>query len=107
MTFYVPSVKKMTSARRNLDPLSKRVGKVFNEFGGKTSIAGLANAYQSERTSKKVYWGILFVIGLVITFVALTTTFLDYFDFEVTTSTDLRSDSSVSFPAVSICNQNK
>ena len=97
----------MTSAKRHLDPLSKRLGNVLNEFGGKTSIAGLANAYQSESTSKIIYWGFLFLVGLVITFVALGQTALDYLEYEVSTSIDLRSDSTVPFPAVSVCNQNK
>ena len=97
----------MTSSKRHLDPLSKRIGNVLNEFGGKTSIAGLANAYASESTSKKIYWGFLFLVGLVITFVALAQTVFDYLEFEVSTTIDLRSDSTVPFPAVSICNQNK
>ena len=97
----------MTSAKRHLDPLSKRMGNVLNEFGGKTSIAGLVNAYQSESTSKIIYWGFLFLVGLVITFVALGQTALDYLEYEVSTSIDLRSDSTVPFPAVSVCNQNK
>ena len=97
---------KMTSKRPS-ETLSKRVKTVLNDFGGKTSIAGLSNAYQSESTSKRIYWGILFLIGSVITIWALIKTITDFLEYEVTTSTDLRSDPSVVFPAVSVCNLNK
>ena len=96
----------MTSKRPS-ETLSKRVKTVLNEFGGKTSIAGLSNAYQSESTSKRIYWGILFLIGSFITVNTTIGVIVDYLEFEVTTSTDLRSDPSVVFPAVSVCNLNK
>ena len=83
------------------------IGQTFNTFIDQTSIAGLSNAAQRKSLAKKVYWSVLFVLGVFFTFEGLIENVISYYEYEVTTSTDLTHMSSVEFPAVSICNLNK
>ena len=72
-----------------------------------TSIAGLAKGVQSKSYYKKAYWFSLFCIGAYFTLNSLILTINDYFEYDVSTSTDLEFQRSVVFPAVSICNLNR
>ena len=77
------------------------------DFGDRTSVAGLNNAVHSKSTGKKLYWMILFVLGTGFTFNGIADVFINYYEYDVTTSTDVTTTKSVTFPAVSICNLNK
>jgi hypothetical protein len=87
--------------------LCRVVWDTFVNFGEESSIAGLSHAVHRKNYCKKVYWLVLFAIGLYATFHGLIGTITDYLKFDVTTSTDLTHKPSVIFPAVSICNLNK
>lgn len=56
---------------------------------------------------KKCYWMVLFLLGTALTFKGIADVFINYYEFEVTTSTDVTTKDSVTFPAISICNLNK
>ena len=79
----------------------------FLDFGDKTSIAGLNNAVHSKSRCKIAYWMVLFLLGTAFTFKGIADVFINYYEFEVTTSTDVTTKESVTFPAISICNLNK
>jgi hypothetical protein len=50
---------------------------------------------------------ILFLFGSGFTFKGIADVFINFYQFEVTTSTDVTTKDSVTFPAISICNLNK
>jgi hypothetical protein len=50
---------------------------------------------------------VLFILGTALTFKGIADVFLNYYEFEVTTSTDVTTKDTVTFPAISICNLNK
>ena len=77
------------------------------DFGHKTNIAGLNIAFHSKSPSKKCCWFLLFLIGSCLTFNNLSKVFINYYEFNVTTSTDVTTTESVAFPAISLCNLNK
>ena len=81
--------------------------KRLSEFGNKTNIAGLNIAFHSKSRSKKCYWLLLFLVGSCLTFNNLSKVFIYYYEFNVTTSTDVTHEQSVQFPGVTLCNLNK
>ena len=87
------------------------VGKVlYNTFINwcrETSIACLSKSVRSKSFLKKVYWLVLFFIGAYFTIDNLCRTVSTYLKYEVKTSNDLTFKTSILFPAVSICNQNR
>ena len=85
----------------------KVVRQTLLEFGEQTSIAGIGLVISKKSYFKKMYWSILFVVMLFLTFNGLIETIMSFYDREVTTSIDLDYVPSVIFPAVSICNLNK
>ena len=78
------------------------------EWCQETSIAGLGKTVKSDSSYfKKAYWFILFLIGTVLTFQNLYGVIYEYLQYNVSTSNDLSFETSIPFPAVSICNQNR
>ena len=70
-------------------------------------IADNSQLILSLTLGKKCYWMILFLFGSGFTFKGIADVFINYYQFEVTTSTDVTTKDSVTFPAISICNLNK
>ena len=83
------------------------IGTIFDHFGNQTSIAGLNNAFHRKSYGKKIYWSLIFLAFLVATIHGVINNLNSFFRKEITTSTDLQSQSSVIFPAISICNHNR
>ena len=87
------------------------VGKVlYNTFINwcrETSIACLSKSVRSKSFLKKAYWLLLFFAGAYFTIDNLYRTVTTYLKYEVKTSNDLTFKTSILFPAVSICNQNR
>ena len=81
--------------------------KTFINWCTETSIAGLSKGVSSGSHLKKAYWLCLFAAGAYYTVDGVINTINDYVKYEVTTSNDLIFKSSVQFPAVSVCNQNR
>ena len=77
------------------------------DFGHKTNIAGLNIAFHSKSPSKKCCWFLLFLIGSCLTFNNFSKVCINYYDFNVTTSTDVTTEESVMYPGVTLCNLNK
>ena len=87
--------------------LAKVIWHTFDEWCKDTSIAGLGKAMKSDSRFKKAYWLILFLIGTIWTIINLFGVINAFFEYKVSTSNDLTFSTSISFPAVSICNQNR
>ena len=72
-----------------------------------SAIAGLSHAANAKNRVWSFYWLIIFIVGFVATAYNIYTLLDDYHKYPVTTTTDLVHESSVYFPAVTICNQNR
>ena len=78
------------------------------EWCQETSIAGLGKTVKSDSSYfKKAYWFILFLIGSIWTCYNLYGVINKYLKYSVSTSSDLTFETSIPFPAVTICNQNR
>ena len=78
------------------------------EWCQETSIAGLGKTVKSDSSYfKKGYWFILFLIGSIWTCYNLHGVINEYLKYSVSTSNDLTFETSIQFPAVTICNQNR
>ena len=88
--------------------LLKDIQHTSAEWCKETSIAGLGKTVKSEFSYfKRAYWFILFLVGFVFTFSNLYSVIYEYLQYRVSTSNDLTFETSIPFPAVSICNQNR
>ena len=72
-----------------------------------SAIAGLSHAAKAHSRSWAVYWVIIFLVGLGLTTYGIVKTTYDVVDMPVLSTTELKYESSVEFPAVTICNHNR
>ena len=77
------------------------------EYGTKTTIGGLCNAGLTSSKPRQIYWLIIFFSLFGYTVKLLIDNISQYLAYEVITSTDLSYSSTLNFPAVTICNQNR
>jgi hypothetical protein len=79
----------------------------FAEFGVHTTIGGLCNAGLTTSRPRQIYWLVIFFILFAYTIKLLVDNVNQYLQYAVITSTDLAYSSSLAFPALTICNQNR
>ena len=79
----------------------------LQNFGDQTSIAGLGQAVQRKQIANKIYWFILFVIGSILTIEGMINTLNVYYQYSVSTNSEVTRKDSITFPAVSVCNLNR
>ena len=77
------------------------------DFGAHTTVGGLCNAGLAESRVRQVLWLIIFTILSIFTIQSLVGVVQTYLQYDVITSTDLSYSNQLSFPAVSVCNQNR
>ena len=87
--------------------LRKVLWDTFIDWCQNSTIAGVSRTVKSKSYVKKLYWITLFLVGVYFTIITTYNVFDDYFLYEVRTSTDLSYENSITFPAVTICNQNR
>ena len=87
--------------------LGKIIWGTLAEFGGRTTIGGLCNAGLTSSRPRQIYWLVIFFALFGYTIKLLVDNISQYLAFEVITSTDLSYSSTLNFPAVTICNQNR
>ena len=87
--------------------LRKVIWDTFIDWCQNSTIAGVSRTVKSKSYVKKLYWITLFLVGVYFTIITTYNVFDDYFLYEVRTSTDLSYETSIPFPAVTICNQNR
>lgn len=87
--------------------LRKVIWDTFIDWCQNSTIAGVSRTVKSKSYVKKLYWITLFLVGVYFTIITTYNVFDDYFLYEVRTTTDLSYETSIPFPAVTICNQNR
>jgi hypothetical protein len=87
--------------------VGKVVWNTLADFGSHTTIGGLCNAGLTASRPRQIYWLTIFFILFAYTVSLLVDNISQYLEYNVITSTDLAYSSSVTFPAITICNQNR
>ena len=72
-----------------------------------TTIGGLCNAGLAPSRARKIIWMVIFIVLMIFTVQAIWGVVDTYLAYDVITSTDLSYSSMLSFPAITVCNQNK
>ncbi|XP_013398040.1 uncharacterized protein LOC106164620 [Lingula anatina] len=87
------------------DPDEKRVS--LGEFATSTSAHGFARVAQSRHLVMKALWIILIVAGFVVATIQIEMRFSAFIRRDTVTKTSMVFNTSLSFPAVTICNYNR
>ena len=83
------------------------IWETLTNFGRETSIAGLNNASKASGLIRKTCWGIIFSVLVYFTIKGLVGVIVDFNKHPIVTTVSLEYKSSVPFPAVTVCNQNR
>ena len=70
-------------------------------------ISGLSHAAKSRSHARALYWLVVFLAGLALTLRVLAVLINEFLDYPVVTSSEIATQSSVAFPAITICNLNR
>ena len=81
--------------------------KTFQDFGAETSISGINNAAKGKSKLRSLIWFLIFSVLAYFTVDGIYEIVIEYFEYPVITSTDIKSEPEVDFPAVTICNLNR
>ncbi|XP_076033045.1 pickpocket 12 [Oratosquilla oratoria] len=76
-------------------------------FSKNTSVGGISNAYRSLHTIRRLVWLSLFLVGCYFTVKDVVGVFNEYFSYPVITTVGVSHKETVTFPAVTVCNQNR
>ena len=87
--------------------LGKIIWVTLAEFGGHTTIGGLCNAGLTSSRPRQIYWLVIFFALFGYTIKLLVDNISQYLQYSVLTSTDLTYSTQLTFPAITICNQNR
>ena len=83
------------------------IGETWDEFWKNTNISGANNAGRSANPVRRFIWVAIFIAGIVGTVWGLLLLIQTYLKYPVITSMTLTHETKVSFPAITICNQNR
>ena len=72
-----------------------------------SSLSGVSHAANSRSLVQCSYWLVIFTAGLVMTVMSIKDLMDDYYSYPVVTSSDLKHETSIYFPAVTVCNLNR
>ena len=101
------SLKMSASAKKKGLGTSSTLKDVHSWYMGFTSIGGLSQYASNDLTVSKVFWLILFLVGMALTLMNFIQVLIDIALNKVTTTTTLEQQASLPFPGVTICNQNR
>lgn len=87
--------------------LPKIIWSTVSNFTTKTTIGGISNVGFSTSRVRQVLWLVIFFALTGYTIKLLSDNVSDYYEYNVTTTTEISYTAGQNFPAVTICNQNK
>ncbi|XP_043203503.1 amiloride-sensitive sodium channel subunit alpha-like [Amphibalanus amphitrite] len=76
------------------------------QFASDTNLAGVNNASRARHPLRRLVWCSLWLTGLVVSLNDVSLLVSDFLTYPVSTSYSIAYDSAVTFPAVTVCNQN-
>ena len=80
------------------------ISKWFYNF---TSIAGITQMRTTDTKSSRCIWLLLAMVAVGFTSFLVQQTVENYFSYNTVTTINIRSESKLEFPSVTICNQNR
>ena len=80
------------------------ISKWFYNF---TSIAGITQMRTTDTKSSRCIWLLLAIVAVGFTSFLVQQTVENYFSYNTVTTINIRSESKLEFPSVTICNQNR
>lgn len=86
--------------------VSKEVAKTWDGFASSSTVHGMRFLSPGFSTQRRVSWGVLIIAFFFVLIGSLTSTVVEYFQFEVNTIVTMVSEREAKFPAVTICNLN-
>ncbi|CAH1780635.1 unnamed protein product [Owenia fusiformis] len=93
-------------SEKNVEPHDASVKDLTQGFADATSLHGLPRVYSSKSLTRKIIWGLVFFgcfVGFCWQVTALT---LNYFEYPISVTTEVKTRLKVDFPAVTVCNMN-
>ena len=87
-----------------------RTKEVLQWFDQNNTLGGWTPSFHSDNKISRIFWTILFLIGVALTLWSIRAAFERYFDYNTITSVELVSVDSnigVPLPAFAICNSNR
>ena len=72
-----------------------------------TTLGGFSQMHESKSPFSKLFWMFLTVLGLVMTFWGIERAIADYLVMDVTVAVDVKSNGTLLFPTVTVCNENR
>ncbi|CAG5125165.1 unnamed protein product [Candidula unifasciata] len=81
--------------------------KLYEEFGGSTSMHGINRVLTTTSTWKRCVWSVLFLFGVAFAVYQFVITMEDFYSYPVTTVVTLKQETTAIFPGVTFCNLNK
>jgi hypothetical protein len=87
--------------------IGKVVWNTLADFGSHTTIGGLCKAGMTASWPRQIYWITIFSVLFAYTVSLLVDNINQYLQFSVVTSNNLDYSPSITFPAITICNQNR
>ena len=98
--------RKMTGLRRHPGAM-KELSDVFGWFMAFTSIGGLSQVHATNLTASKAIWVVLFLMGFGMTMFGMFQVFSEFLARGITTKVTFGTVDKMTFPAVTMCNQNR
>ena len=93
-------LKKVTKPKKNQKRAKKNV---MVEYASRTTMHGLPNLVSSERFFVKVMWFVVILMGISATTYIIFNCLIDYMNWNVVTTIDVRRENTMVFPAVTLC----
>lgn len=77
---------------------------LMTELGSESNAHGLAKIAKTDKTSRKIMWGFLVVLGFAAATLQLSLLVQKYLDYQVVEVSRMRDGMPVEFPTVTVCN---
>ncbi|CAG5119339.1 unnamed protein product [Candidula unifasciata] len=81
--------------------------KLYEEFGGSTSMHGINKVLTASSKRKRCVWSVLFLFGVAFAVYQFVITMEDFYSYPVMTVVTLKQETTAIFPAVTFCNLNQ
>ena len=71
------------------------------------TMGGLTSSYHADNSKSSIYWFVLFMIGFVLTLMGISSTIIEYYNYNSLTKISYEYPRELTLPAVAICNSNR
>ena len=83
-----------------------KIKEILKEFGQLTTLHGIPNILRAKYLTLKIIWILFFLIATAAAFYMISSSIINYLNFEVVTRITLVNEQPFDFPTITICNRN-